>query len=84
MARADAASAADGLRRQVSELVDRARGSASSSGGPATGDAIDLLADMFGRADARAAELAAIADEWAIAGRQCESDYNALTSATSR
>ncbi|WP_175044581.1 DUF2514 family protein [Burkholderia lata] len=81
VARADAAAAAsvaDGLRRQVAELVDRARGSASSSGGPATGDALDLLADMFGRADARAGELAEIADERGIAGQQCQADYDAL------
>ncbi len=80
-ARADAiaaASAADGLRRQVAVLVDGARHSATAAGGPPAGDALDLLADVLGRADARAGELAAIADERGIAGQQCERSYDAL------
>ncbi|WP_081056421.1 DUF2514 family protein [Burkholderia territorii] len=83
-ARADAAaaaSAADGLRKQVAGLLVRGRDSATASGGSATGDALDLLADVLGRADAAAGEFARIADERGIAGRQCESDYDALTSA---
>jgi hypothetical protein len=40
-----------------------------------------LLADLFGRADERAGELAKIADERGIAGQQCERDYDALTAA---
>ncbi|CAN0626412.1 conserved protein of unknown function [Burkholderia multivorans] len=82
-ARADAvaaASAADGLRRRVAVLVDGARHSAAAAGGPSTSDALDLLADVLGRADARAGELAAIADERGIAGQQCERSYDALTS----
>ncbi len=45
---------------------------------PAADDAIDLLADVFGRADESAGELARIADERGIAGQQCERSYDAL------
>ncbi|WP_175805809.1 DUF2514 family protein [Burkholderia ambifaria] len=71
-----AASAADGLRKQVADLVERARYSAATPGGPATGDALDLLTDVLGRTDEAAGELARIADERGIAGRQCESDWS--------
>ncbi|MDN7936447.1 DUF2514 family protein [Burkholderia metallica] len=80
-ARADAAAAdgvADGLRKQVAELVADARRAGTAAGSPATGDALDLLADLFGRADERAGELAKIADERGIAGQQCERSYDAL------
>ncbi|KVD31066.1 DUF2514 family protein [Burkholderia ubonensis] len=76
---AAAASAADGLRRQVAALVAGIRRSATSAGGSPAGDALDLLADVLGRADARAGELATIADERGIAGQQCERSYDALT-----
>ncbi|SMG00320.1 DUF2514 family protein [Burkholderia singularis] len=81
-ARADAvaaASAADSLRKQVAVLVASTRHSASAAGSAPTDDALDLLADVLGRADARAGDLAKIADERGIAGRQCERDYDALT-----
>ncbi|KVP77549.1 hypothetical protein WJ92_02925 [Burkholderia ubonensis] len=81
-ARADAAaaaSAADGLRKQVAVLVAGARHPATTSGSQATGDALDLLADVLGRADQRAGELAEYADRVRIAGQQCERDYDALT-----
>ncbi|MGU7813166.1 DUF2514 family protein [Burkholderia sp. AW49-1] len=80
-ARADAAVAggvADGLRRQVAALVADARRAGAAAGRPATGDALDLLADLFGRADEHAGELAKIADERGIAGQQCERSYDAL------
>ncbi|WP_321902719.1 DUF2514 family protein [Burkholderia cenocepacia] len=76
---AAAARAADGLRRQVAVLVADVRRAGAAAGSPATGDAIDLLADVFGRADERAGELAKIADERGIAGQQCERSYDALT-----
>ncbi|WP_080432113.1 DUF2514 family protein [Burkholderia ubonensis] len=81
-ARADAAaaaSAADGLRKQVAALVAGARHPAATTGGAPAGDALDLLADVLGRVDARAGELARIADERGIAGQQCQRDYEALT-----
>ncbi|MBU9368951.1 DUF2514 domain-containing protein [Burkholderia multivorans] len=80
-ARADAAVAdgvADGMRKQVAALVADARRAGAAAGSPATGDALDLLADLFGRADERAGELAKIADERGIAGQQCERSYDAL------
>ncbi|MBR8455078.1 DUF2514 domain-containing protein [Burkholderia multivorans] len=81
-ARRDAAAAdgaADGLRKQVAALVADARRAGAAAGSPATGDALDLLADLFGRADEAAGELARIADERGIAGQQCERSYDALT-----
>ncbi len=82
-ARADAAaaaSAADSLRKQVAVLVERARHPAVAAGSSAAGDALDLLADVLGRADQRAGELAEYADRARIAGQQCERNYDALTS----
>ncbi|RQZ27300.1 DUF2514 family protein [Burkholderia sp. Bp9017] len=78
---AAAASAADGLRKQVAELVERARGSAAQAGSEATGDALDLLADVLGRTDEAAGEFAQIADQRGIAGGQCERDYDSLMGA---
>ena len=81
-ARADAAaagSAADSLRKQVAALVAGTRHPAVAAGSPAAGDALDLLADVLGRADQRAGELAEYADRARIAGQQCERDYDALT-----
>jgi len=67
------------LRKQVAALVADARRAAASAGSPATGDALDLLADVLGRTDDAAGELAKIADERGIAGQQCERSYDALT-----
>ncbi|HEP6274134.1 TPA: DUF2514 family protein [Burkholderia vietnamiensis] len=81
-ARRDAAvadGAADGLRKQVAALVAAARHPAAAAGGPATGDALDLLANVLGRSDQRAGDLAEYADRARIAGQQCERDYDALT-----
>ncbi|MBR8316077.1 DUF2514 family protein [Burkholderia dolosa] len=81
-ARADAvaaASAADGLRKQVSVLVERARDPTAATGGAPAGDALDLLADVLGRTSDAATELADYADRARIAGRQCERSYDALT-----
>ncbi|MBR8460788.1 DUF2514 family protein [Burkholderia dolosa] len=74
-----ARAAAGSLQQRVDQLVAAARHPAAAAGSPATGDALDLLADLFGRADERAGELAKIADERGIAGQQCERDYDALT-----
>jgi len=80
-ARRDAAAAdgaADGLRKQVAALVADVRRAGASAGSPATGNALDLLADVLGRTDEAAGELAKIADERGSAGRQCERSYDAL------
>lgn len=77
-----ARAAAGGLRDQITQLVRAARSSAHSTaaaGGPATGDALDLLADVLSQSDQRAGDLAAYADTARIAGQQCERDYDALT-----
>ncbi|MDN8056387.1 DUF2514 family protein [Burkholderia multivorans] len=75
-----ARAAASSLQQRVDQLVAAARHPATSAGSPAAGDALDLLADVLGRADEAAGELAKIADERGIAGKQCEADYDALTS----
>lgn len=46
-------------------------------------DPIGVLADVLGRADQRAGELAAIADERRIRGLACESQYDAARQALS-
>lgn len=47
--------------------------------GEAAGPALDLLAELFRRADARAGELARYADNARIAGLACERSYDALS-----
>ena len=48
---------------------------AASELGPSTDDAIGVLAYVLGRADARAGELADVAEQRGIAGRACERAY---------
>jgi hypothetical protein len=74
---AAAGAAADRLRKQLAAF--RAAHSAAAGSGPTTADPIGLLADVFGRADARAGELAAYADAAREAGRLCEASYDALS-----
>ena len=74
-----ARAAAGSLQQRVDQLVAAARNPAATAGSPAAGDALDLLADVLGRADQRAGELAEYADRARIAGQQCERDYDALT-----
>ena len=74
-----ARAAAGSLQQRVDQLVAAARHPAAAAGGPATGDALDLLADVLSRAGETSGELAAIADQRGIAGQQCERDYDALT-----
>jgi hypothetical protein len=84
-ARADAdraVAARDGLRKQLDAIL-AASHRAPRDPGPAGGsapasDALDLLSDVLGRADARAGELAAAADAARIAGSACERAYQAL------
>ncbi|RQT71928.1 DUF2514 family protein [Burkholderia cepacia] len=74
-----ARAAAGSLQQRVDQLVAAARHPAASAGGPATGGALDLLANVLGRADQRAGDLAEYADRARIAGQQCERYYDALT-----
>jgi hypothetical protein len=78
--RADAAAA--GLRQQLAHYRRAAARAAARPGaapaGPPAADALDLLAQLFGRADDRAGELAAFADLAHAAGRTCERAYDAI------
>ena len=85
LARRDAVAArasADGLRADVARYRAAAR-SATNSGvaaaGPTASGALDLLSDLFGRADEAAGELAEFADSAHAAGLTCQRSYNALT-----
>lgn len=77
--------AAQLLRDAAQDLaaVARSRCAASTApgSGPAGGDPIGVLADVLGRADARAGELAAIADERRIRGLACEAEHDAARKA---
>lgn len=81
---ADIADAAAGrLQQRIGALVAAARAAAqhpaaAGAGAPAD-DAIGLLADVLGRADAAAGELAAIADQRGAAGQACQLAYDSLT-----
>ena len=74
----------DRLRERVDTLVAAARqaprDTAAAGGSPPADDAINLLAELQRRADARAGELALIADERGITGEACERAYDSLTS----
>jgi len=78
-AQADAATAVDAAHELHTQLAAyraavRAASAApaAATGGPPAADPLDLLADLFGRADARAGELARIADDRGAAGAICQ------------
>jgi hypothetical protein len=77
-ARADAGRAADRLRNAATAIASTCKGSSAADVGTPAGDSIAVLADVLGRADKRAGELADIADARYIAGRACERAYDAL------
>lgn len=73
------------LQRELAAYVERQRASASAAAaaGQCQADAtpaVDLLAELFRRADERAGELAAIADEARIRGLACEASYDLVNS----
>jgi len=77
-----AAGAADGLRAAAAAAAIRARAqSCAAAPGPRepSADPIGLLADVLGRIDQRAGDLAEYADRLRIAGVACERSYEALT-----
>jgi len=75
---ADAARvAAVGLQQQVDRLAAR-RCPAAADGSPAADPAGLLLADLLGRIDKRAGELAAYADRSRIAGNACVKAYRSV------
>jgi len=74
------------LQRELASYVERQRASASAAAAACqcqadTSPAVDLLAELFRRADQRAGELAAIADEARIRGLACEASYDAVKKA---
>ncbi|WP_043330530.1 DUF2514 family protein [Curvibacter gracilis] len=74
------------LQRELASYIERQRANASAAtiAGQCqadTGPAVDLLAELFRRADERAGELAAIADEARVKGRACEAAYDAVNQA---
>lgn len=75
--RSDADAAGRDLRVRLAAAVAAAR-AASAGGGEAAGDPIGVLADVFQRADDRAAVLASYADSARAAGLACERSYEAL------
>lgn len=78
---AGARAAADSLRADLARYRTAARAAAHPSAatpGPPAGDALDLLADLFARADERAGELAAAADLAHAAGVTCQRAYDSL------
>ena len=81
---ADAASAAferDVLRVQLDAIRRQPvpAGAASASASAAAADTTRLLAELLERADDRASELAAVADQRGAAGTACQHAYQALT-----
>lgn len=84
-ARRDAAGARserDGLRADLDHYRAAARAAANScaaAAGETTGAAVDLLAELFSRADEAAGELAQALDLANAAGRTCERAADALT-----
>lgn len=84
-ARTDAARAAGTAERLRGDLAayiaqHRARAQAAAAVGqcPSGSAPLDLLADLQRRADERAGELAAVADDARARGAGCERSYNAL------
>lgn len=76
-----ARAAHDGLRRELADYIESHRRAAQARAAagqcaPDTG-ALDLLAELQRRADARAGELAAVADDARIRGAACERAYDA-------
>lgn len=77
-----ARAAADGVLEQAKRLAARAgkcpSNSAATKSGPPAAEPSVVLADVLGRADARAGELAAAYDRSRAAGLACERAYDAL------
>ena len=75
-----AVAAGQRLRRELADYLtahrERATAAAAASQCAADGPALDLLADLFRRADQRAGELAAAADEARTRGAACERAYD--------
>lgn len=81
VARAAAERAHTGLLERIAALQAGSRPSDPTAAGQcqAATAAVDVLADVLRRADARAGELAAVADAAITAGQACENAYDSLT-----
>ena len=79
-ARARAAVESSRVQDAAAAAAQRARAQCpnprASDLGASAGDPIGVLADVLGRADARAGELADLADQRYLAGRACEREYD--------
>ena len=77
-----AVAAGQRLRRELADYLtahrERATAAAAANQCAPDGPALDLLAELFRRADQRAGELAAIADQARIRGLACEASYNSI------
>lgn len=77
-----ASNAADGLRKQVDQLLAAGRARTNSSAGTSCAPrdtSADLLAGLLDKSVQRNRDLAAIADSSRIAGLACEHAYDSLT-----
>jgi hypothetical protein len=72
---------AERLRNDRDAAIAERRGADTAAEGQcaATRASADLYAELYRRADDRAGGLAAYAEDAAIAGSQCERDYDALS-----
>lgn len=83
-AASDAERAAASLRERLAAFTAAVRGATKDSQpakrgeGKQGADALDVLADLFSRADDRAGELAIYADRLRIAGLACEQAFDGL------
>lgn len=73
----------DGLRADIAAFAARAKRAAQNpaagSGSPPAAAALDLLSDLFSRADDLSGQFAEALDRSWIAGRACERQYDSLT-----
>lgn len=75
-----ARAASDSLQQRARALAATCTGRAASAGaGQAAQGAGDLLADVLGRIDQAAGDIAAHADRAVIAGKACERAYDGLS-----
>ena len=75
-ARNDSARVQNNARAFAKRVSEQCAASTSAAVRETAASALDVLADLFSRAESRATELAGIADERGIAGQACERLYD--------